>query len=71
MLQCLMSVFVKFLLIGLNSNYFSCSHDILKIQLYKQILQFQHQIKLKHENQANVRLVLVCVIVTTPMYKDL
>jgi len=32
--------FVNFLFIGLVSNYFTCSHDILKIQLYKQILQF-------------------------------
>jgi hypothetical protein len=28
-------------------HMFPCSHDILKIQLYKQILQFQHQIKLQ------------------------
>jgi hypothetical protein len=32
--------FIKFLFIGLVSNYFKCFHDILKIQLYKQILQF-------------------------------
>ncbi len=51
-----MSVFVKSLLIELNSNYFSYSHDILKVQIYEQILQFQHQIKLKHENQASVTL---------------
>jgi hypothetical protein len=47
MLQCLISAFVNFLLIGLISNQFTCSHDILKIKLYKQILQFQHQIKLQ------------------------
>jgi hypothetical protein len=45
-LQCLMSAFVYFLLIGLISNYLTCPHDILKIQWYKKILQFQHQIKL-------------------------
>ncbi len=42
-----MNVFVDFLLIKLISNEFTCFHDILKIQLYKQILQFQHQIKLQ------------------------
>jgi hypothetical protein len=42
-----MNVFIDFLLIGLISNEFTCSHDILNIQLYKQILQFQHQIKLR------------------------
>ncbi len=47
MFQCLMNVFVDFLRIGLISNQFTCSHDILKIQLYKQVLQFQHQIKLQ------------------------
>jgi hypothetical protein len=41
-----MNDFVNFLLIGLISNYFTYSHDILKIQQYKKILQFQHQIKL-------------------------
>jgi hypothetical protein len=47
-----MNVFVDFLLIGLISNQFTCSHDILKIQPYKKILQFQHQNKIttsKHE----------------------
>jgi hypothetical protein len=38
--------FCYFLFIGLISNQFTYSHDILKIQLYNQILQFQHQIKL-------------------------
>jgi hypothetical protein len=41
----LMSVFVNFLFIGLISILFTCSHNILKIQLHKQNLQFQHQIK--------------------------
>jgi hypothetical protein len=41
-----MNDFFNFLLSGLISNYFTCSHDILKIQLYKQTLKFQHQIKL-------------------------
>jgi hypothetical protein len=39
-------LFVYFLFIGLISNLFTCSHVILKIQLYTQILQFQHQNKL-------------------------
>jgi hypothetical protein len=48
MWQCLMIAFVKFLLIQLISNSFTYSHDIIiKIQLYKQFLQFQQQIKLQ------------------------
>jgi hypothetical protein len=47
-----------------------CSHNILKIQLYKQILQSQHQIKnkiLKHEKPKQMlHLLWVCVIVTAP-----
>jgi hypothetical protein len=47
MSQCLMSAFVDLLFIGLISDWFTCSHDRLKIKLYKQILQFQHQLKLQ------------------------
>jgi len=32
------NVFVNFLVIGLISNQFTCSHDILKIKLYKKII---------------------------------
>jgi hypothetical protein len=39
--------FVYFLFIRLISNLFTCSHVILKIQLYTQILQFQPQNKLR------------------------
>ncbi len=39
--------FCYVLFIGLISNQFTCSLDILKIQLYKKILQFQYQIKLR------------------------
>jgi len=53
MLQCLMNVFVNFLFIGLISNYFTCSYDILKRQLYKQILQIQHEINLQFKTWKN------------------
>jgi hypothetical protein len=72
MLQCLMSVFVNFLFIGLISNQFTCSLDILKIQLYKKNYNFNIKLNYKFKTWKNltiVTLVMVCVIVTTPIIK--
>ncbi len=65
-----MTVFVTFLFIGIISNEFTCSHDILKIQLYKQNLYFN--IKLNYnfktlKNQANVTFAMGRVIVIAPI----
>jgi hypothetical protein len=51
---------------------FTCSIDILKIQLYKQILHFQHQINFRPKNlknQKDVSFVVALICVITPNSK--
>jgi len=71
-----MSVFVNFLFIGLISNQFTWSHNILKIKLYKQILQFQHCVKTHYSGQKMLSQILFFKIVqlstsTKPILKDI
>jgi hypothetical protein len=71
-----MSVFDIFLFIRLISNLFTCSHDILKINLYKQILQFQHCVKIHYSGQKISSQILFFEIMqfstsTKPILKDI
>jgi hypothetical protein len=64
------SAFVNFLFIGLISNQFTCSHDILKIKLDNFLYNFNIKLNYKFKtwkNQISITLVMVRVIVTTCM----
>jgi len=47
MLQCLMSAFVNFVLIGLISNQFTCSHDVVKYNYINKSYNFNIKLNYK------------------------